>query len=168
MAMVVDLGDVSEDALHLKNMMDGVLDRVQTIYQSYNVPLPGRQYWTMGLPSIDCEQLVISFNQLYLGPPGSQVGEPQRCNNPRTAVITITVARKIPVVGQNGRPPTADAIEQGSYMSAIDSWVLMESVRLLDQWDDYGLGLGVISTLEAGDPEGGFQTVSMEVTMAVP
>lgn len=168
MGVLVDISSVSEDALHLKNMMDGVLERVCTIYQSYNVPLPNRKYWTLGTPSVDCEQLVVAFNQLYLGPPGAEVGEPQRCNNPRSATITISVAREIPTVGNNGRPPTADRIEQSSHISAIDAWVLMESVKLLDLWDEFGFGLGVISTVDAADPEGGFQIISMEVTMAVP
>jgi hypothetical protein len=44
----------------------------------------------------------------------------------------------------------------------------MESINLLDQWDDLGYGIGVVATLEAGDPEGGFQTTVLTITMAVP
>lgn len=168
MSTVVDIGDVSDDALHLKNMMDGVLERVITVFQSYNVPLPSRCYWTIGQPAIDCEQVVVSFQQLYLGPPGAPVGEPQRCNMPRSATINITIAREVPVVGQNGRPPSPDKIEKASAVSAMDAWILMESVRLFDQWDNSGYGVGVISTIDAAEPEGGFQLITMEVTMAVP
>jgi hypothetical protein len=53
-------------------------------------------------------------------------------------------------------------------MAAIDSWILMESVREFDMWDDTGYGLGVIATLDAQEPQGGFQMVSMEIVMAVP
>ncbi len=168
MAMAVDVTGYSEDALNLKNMLDGVVDRVISVYQSYNVPLPGRQYWTIGTPVVDCEQMVVAFNQLYLGAPGAPVGTPQRCNVPRTVTLTITIAREFPVVGQNGRPPSADKIQQASNMAVIDSWVLMESVRQFDMWDDTGYGLGVIATLDAQEPQGGFQMVSMEITMAVP
>jgi hypothetical protein len=168
MSTVVDICVVSDDALHLKNMMDGVLERVLNVFQSYNVPLPGRCYWTIGQPAIDCEQVVVSFQQLYLGPPGAPVGEPQRCNMPRSATINITIAREVPVVGQNGRPPSPDKIEKASSVSAMDAWVLMESVRLFDLWDESGYGIGVISTIDAAEPEGGFQLITMEVTMAVP
>jgi hypothetical protein len=149
-------------------MMQGVLERVQSVFQSYNVELPARQYWMMGQPAIDCEQLVVSFQQLFLGPPGAQVGEPQRCHVPRSATVTIEISRATPITQQNGRPPTPDRIEAASGILAIDSWVLMETINQLDQWDDTGYGVGVIATLDVSPPEGGFQTTSMTITMAVP
>jgi hypothetical protein len=168
MGIATDISDVSNDALNLKYMMDGILEKVCTVFQSYNVQLPARRYWTLGSPAIDCDQLVVSFNSMYLGAPGSQVGEPQRCHMPRTATVTITVARNVPVVGQNGRPPSADKIELASAVSAIDAWVLMESLNLFDQWNDGSYGLGVIATVDVAEPEGGFQIVSMDLTLAVP
>ena len=67
MAMAVDISDIHEDALNLKNMMDGVLEKVCSVFQSYNIPLPNRRYWTMGTPVVDCDQVVVSLNSLYLG-----------------------------------------------------------------------------------------------------
>ena len=72
------------------------------------------------------------------------------------------------VVGQNGRPPSAEKIELASSVSAIDAWVLMESLNLFDQWDDGSYGLGVIATVDVSEPEGGFQIVNMDLTLAVP
>jgi hypothetical protein len=164
----LDLTGVSEDAVNLRDMMAGVLERVQNIFQSYNVELPQRRYWTMAQPAVDCEQLVVYFQQLYLGPPGAQVGDPQRCHVPRSATLTISISRETPIVGQNGRPPSPHKIEAASEILAIDAWVLMETVNQLDQWDDTGYGVGVIATLEVGAPEGGFQTTDMVLTMAVP
>jgi hypothetical protein len=168
MASSIDISGVSEDATNLRDMMQGVLERIQSIFQSYNVELPNRCYWTMGQPAIDCEQLVVSFAQMFLGTPGAQVNEPQRCHVPRSATLIISISRATPIVGQNGRPPSAEKIEMASNIVAIDSWVLMESINLLDQWDDSGYGVGVIATLETSGPEGGFQTTSLTVTMAVP
>jgi hypothetical protein len=164
----LDLTGVSEDAVNLRDMLQGVLERVQSVFQSYNVELPARQYWMMGQPAIDCEQLVIVFQQLYLGPPGAQVGEPQRCHVPRSATVTIALSRATAITQQNGRPPSPERIEAASEVLAIDSWVLMESVNQLDQWDETGYGVGVIATLDVSPPEGGFQTTSMTITMAVP
>jgi hypothetical protein len=164
----LDLTGVSEDAVNLRDMLQGVLERVQSVFQSYNVELPARQYWMMGQPAIDCEQLVIYFQQLYLGPPGAQVGEPQRCHVPRSATVTIALSRATAITQQNGRPPSPERIEAASEVLAIDSWVLMESVNQLDQWDETGYGVGVIATLDVSPPEGGFQTTSMTITMAVP
>jgi hypothetical protein len=164
----LDITGVSEDAVNLRDMMQGVLGRVQSVFQSYNVELPARQYWMMGQPAIDCEQLVISFQQLYLGPPGAQVGDPQRCHVPRSATITIELSRATPITQQNGRPPTPERMEAASEILAIDSWVLMETINQLDQWDDTGYGVGVIATLDVSPPEGGFQTTTLTITMAVP
>jgi hypothetical protein len=168
MTTQIDVTGVSEDATNLRDMMQGVLARVETIFQSYNVNLPQRRYWMMGQPAIDCEQLVVSFVQMYLGAPGAQVGEPQRCNVPRSATLNISISRETPTVGQNGRPPAPEKITIASELVAIDSWVLMQSINLLDQWDEYGYGVGVIATLDTAGPEGGFQTTTLTITMAVP
>jgi len=169
MALAVEINDISSEGQNLIYLMDGALERVTSVFQSYNAPLPNRQYWTLGTPTIDCDQVVVSLSSLYLGPPGSPVGEPQRCHMPRTAVLTISIARSVPTVGQNGRAPSGEKIEQASKMSAIDAWILMESINLFDQWDSNGgYGLGVIATVDVAEPEGGFQVVTMEVTLAVP
>jgi hypothetical protein len=168
MATGIDLSGVSEDATNLRDMIAGVLERVQNVFQSYNVELPDRRYWAMAQPAVDCEQLVVYFQQLYLGPPGAEVGEPQRCNVPRSATLAVQIARATPIVGQNGRPPSPQAIESASQIMAIDSWVMMESINQLDMWDETGYGVGVIATLDVAPPEGGFQVTTMNVTMAVP
>ena len=164
----LDLTGVSEDAVHLRDMMEGVLERVQNVFQSYNVELPRRRYWTMAQPAVDCEQLVVFFQQMYLGAPGAEVGEPQRCHVPRSATVAISISRATPIVGQNGRPPAPEKIEEASEVMAIDAWVLMDSINQLDQWDETGYGVGVVATLDVSAPEGGFQTTTMVVTMAVP
>lgn len=162
------IADVSADALHLKNLMDGILSRIETVFQAYNVPLPSRRYWTMGEVAVDCEQVVVNFLQMYLGTPGDEQSAPQRCHVPRTATVVISISRPVATVGQNGRPPSGDKITESSYTSAIDAWVLMECIREFDMWDDSGYGLGVIATLDSSGPEGGFQTVNMQLTLAVP
>jgi hypothetical protein len=82
--------------------------------------------------------------------------------------LLVQVSREVPTVGTNGRSPSADAIQDGSEISAYDAWILLDSSRLLDRWDPANFGLGVIATVETSAPEGGFQTVSMTITMAVP
>lgn len=162
------VSEVHPDALDLKELLEGVLERVVSIFESYNVPLPSRQYWTMGPPAIDCEQLVVSFIQMYLGAPGDQASTPQRCTMPRSAVMTISLAREVPTVGQNGRPPEASKIQTYAEISAVDAWVLMQSINLLDMWEEGGFGVGVIATVDSPSSEGGFQVVNMQITMAVP
>jgi hypothetical protein len=165
---IVDITDVDDGALNIVELMDGVLQRVVSTFNSYNVPLPSRQYWTVGQQAVDCEQLTVTLVQIYLGAPGDEASSPQRCNQPRTAVMTVSLSREIPVVGQNGRPPSADKLEQAAHISAIDGYVLMLSLNLLDMWEPGGYGVGVIATVDYPAPEGGFQTVNMQLTMAIP
>jgi hypothetical protein len=171
MAVILDLDnyDVDPSAFDLRDLMQGVLDRVVTLFESYGVPLPTRQYWTMTQPAIDCEQLVVSFIQAYLGAPGDEATIPMRCNQPRSAVLNIMLTRQTPVVGQSGQAPTAAKIQKAAELTSVDGWILMQSLNLLDQWEEEGLyGPGVIATISAGENSGGFQSVSMQITMAVP
>jgi hypothetical protein len=165
---IVDISGVSVDALNMVDMMDGILERVVSIFESYAVPLPARRYWTVGQSAIDCEQLTLALVQGYLGRPGDQQSQPQKCNMPRSAVVLVTVAREIPTVSVNGRPPTAQSITDGAKIGAVDAWVLLQSLNLMDQWDGTGFGMGVIASVDIPPPEGGFQLVTMTLTLAIP
>jgi hypothetical protein len=165
---IVDISGVSAGALNLKNLMDGVLEKTVEVFEEYNVPLPSRQFWTVGEPAIDCEQLVVSFIQTYLGLPGNQASEPQRCQSPRSVVLTISISREIPVVGVNGKAPTGDKIEEASRIAVVDAWMFMELINKLDQWEPGEFGLGVIATADSSGFDGGFQTTAMQLTMVVP
>jgi hypothetical protein len=170
MALIdVDKLNLDASALDLRELLQGVLDRVVSIFTSYGMPLPSRRYWTFGPPAVDCEQVVVSCAQVYLGPPGDEASLPQRCNMPRTAVLNVYITREIPVMGQAGKAPDVGKITQAAEVSAVDAWILMSSLYLLDQWEDEGAyGIGVIATVDVDEPQGGFQTVNMQVTMAVP
>jgi hypothetical protein len=84
--------------------------------------------------------------------------------------MTVEVARAVPIGQQNGQPPRADEIQEAAEVQAYDSWILLRSVNDLDAWSQ-GMGtfgLGVIATVDTTTPQGGFQTVRMTITMAVP
>jgi hypothetical protein len=151
-------------------MMDGVLAGVVRAYEQSGIELPARRYWTLATPAHDCEQLTVTFNQAYLGIPGDDAGEPSRCNSPRSASLTVEVVRCIPTVSARGnRAPTAEQIQSGSEALAIDAWLLLDSAAQLDQWDPLGgPGLGVIATVDAREPQGGFQAVTMTLALAIP
>jgi hypothetical protein len=166
---IADVSRVNEDAKNLAKFLQEVLDRVITVYDSFNMPLPSRRYYTMASPAVDCEQISVSLVQMYLGTPGDEATEPRRCQDPRSATLSIQVARAIPITQPNGNPPHADDIQLAAEVCALDAWILMESVNVLDTWaNPGGFGLGVIATVDADPPEGGFQTTRMTITMAVP
>lgn len=157
---------ISEDALTLRNMLVRVLDTVVGAFEAHGVPLPARQYWTFGRPAEDCEQVVVSFLQSYLGNPGDQASEPQRCTGPRSAVLNISVTRQFPI-GQNGKAVNPERIQEANEWNAVDTQVLLNTINDFDRWDDFGPGLGVIATVNAADAGGGMTTVNMNLTMGI-
>lgn len=159
-----------EDALSLKNLLDGVLARTIDVFTQYAVPLPKRKYWLMGPSAVDGEQLCVSFVQAYLGLPGDEAHTPVRGESARSAVLTIAVSRAVPVVSANGQPPKPEDMMAAAGISAVDSWVLLELTKRLDAWDpDAGAyGMGVIATVEAPVQEGGYTTVNLQITMVIP
>lgn len=152
----------------LADLLGGVLERVIGGYAQAGVELPERRYWTLGTPAADCEQVVVSFVQAYIGPPGDEAGSPQRCTSPRSANMNVQVIRCIPTMGARGRAPSEAAIQGASEQLAIDAWLLLDLAGDLDMWDPIGPGLGVIATVETGEPQGGFQAVTLNITMAIP
>jgi hypothetical protein len=164
----IDLTQVSSDANAIDTFMQELLDRVVNIYESYNMPIPERRYWTMADPAVDCEQLVVSFIQAYIGAPGDEVTEPRRCNDPRSATIHVSVSRKVPTAGPQGQAPSAEFIQMASRVQAYDAWILLHTAADLDTWaTSGGFGLGVIATVETSAPEGGFQTTVLTLTSAI-
>lgn len=166
---IANLTGVDSDAAHLANMLQEVLNRVINVYNSYSMPLPSRRYYAFGVPVVDCEQVVVSLIQMYVGSPGDEATEPRRCNDPRSAVLNISISRSVPISQPNGSAPNADDIQDANQVMAYDAWILMESVKQFDVWDQGGYpGLGVIATVNAEQPEGGFATTQMTITLAVP
>jgi hypothetical protein len=163
---------ISENVTNLADMMDKILERVQHGFEENGVSLPDRQYWQAGIPAADCEQLVVSFSQAYIGPPGDEANEPQRCNSPRTAQVDIQILRCAPAPGKNGKPPTAESLQNFGRLQTIDAYTLLEIACSLDTWDDQfdlgGPGMGVIATVDAGDNEGSFQGPTLHLTVAIP
>jgi hypothetical protein len=147
----------------LVSVLEHVLDVIVKRYANDGVSLPERQYWTLGTPAADAEQLVVSFNLLYKGGPGDQASEPQHCDAPRSATLSAQILRCIPAAGVRNTPPTPAAIQTASEAMAVDAWMLLDAADACDLW-----GMGVIATVTAGEAQGGFQGALMTLTLVVP
>ena len=160
---------ISDDVNNVRVLAQQLLDTVVGLYAQANVPLPQRQYWMTGRPAEDCEQVVVSLIQVYLGTPGDQAVTPRKCSDPRSAVFNISITRAVPVAQQNGSPPTPASIQAASEWGAVDAWLLIDSLKEFDKWDPLGgPGLGVIATVLVDDPQGGMQSTNLNLTVVVP
>lgn len=166
---ITSVAGVSDAGKSLKTLMDAVLERLQDRFDYHNVTLPAKKYWKVGAPVIDCEQLVLSVAQLYIGPPGNPVPQPMRCNSPRSVVFRAMIAREIPIVDGRGHEPAAAIQQAASEVSAVDAWVLLDAVAHLDGWDVVdAFGMGVVANIDVEEPQGGLQVVTATFAMAIP
>jgi hypothetical protein len=150
-------------------MLDTILERVQAAYAQAGVDLPSRRYWTLSMPAVDCEQLVVAFVQAYMGLPGDEAARPQPCTAPRTAAVDVYVSRCVPTVGTRGKAPEQDAIQVASEQLAIDAYLLLDIAANLETWDMTGMpGLGVVATVDVSDPQGSYQSVTLHLASAIP
>lgn len=157
--------DISEDAFNLRDAMNDILEHLVAVYQSYNVPLPTRRYWTIGTPVIDCEQAVVTLLQVYLGTPGDEAVVPQPCDAPRSMVVQINIARPQSLL-RSGAPPTPAMIQNDAEWAAIDTYIIMDSLQSLQPWQP--VGPGMVATAAVPDPEGEFFTAQVQLTMVLP
>jgi hypothetical protein len=146
----------------LWRLAEKLLAKVGEVFARCGVPLPDRQYIALASPAQDCEQVTVSFQQAYIGPPGDEAALPQRCESPRSAVFQVVITRCVPVVDDRGRAPTVAALTNAAQVLMQDAWLLLQSSN---EMDDY---LGIIATVEATDAEGGLQSVVMTLTLGVP
>lgn len=167
MTITVDPGRTAE-VRSLSDLLDGIVERVIAGYEAAGVSLPDRRYWTMQTPAADCEQMVVSFIQAYIGPVGDEAATPQRCESPRSAVCDVQVSRCAPGLQARGRAPTPEQIQTAAVALAIDAWLLLDISGTFDQWDYAGPGMGVIATVDVGEPAGGYQAVTLHCTLAIP
>lgn len=161
---------IDPDAYGLVNTLNTILSTFIQGFEEKGVKLPDRRYWTLNQPAADCEQIVVFFNQAYIGPVGDEANEPQRCNAPRTAQIDIQVLRCIPgPTGPRARMPEPEAIQAASELQAIDTWILLDiaaGISCSNDPESLGWG-GVIATVDSGEAQGGFQGPTLHLTLAM-
>jgi hypothetical protein len=145
----------------LWKLAEKILATVVAIYARNGIDLPERRYIALATPAQDCEQVTVSWQQAYIGPPGDEASTPQRCEAPRSAVYQVVITRCIPVVDDRNRAPAPKDISEASAVLMRDAWLLLDSVK---ETDDY---LGVIATVEAGEAQGGLQSVMLTLTLGV-
>ena len=165
-----DLATMDPEATELVGFLDRVLERVESVYQSYNVPLPNRRYWTIGSGQApwDCDQVVVMLQTLNLGVPGDQsVATAQNCNSPTTATISISVVRPAATSGKSGAPPSPEKIHDHAIAPAVDAWVLHRSLESLDQYEDGSPGRGVIASTRMLQAQGGYHGVEILISVVV-
>jgi hypothetical protein len=114
------------------------------------VPLPARQYWTIGQTAHDCEQAVLAVQQMFLGTAENPM-ELTQCNGPRGLTFTFEVVRCVPGLTNRGQPPTADSVEIASVNPVIDMEIMLDLAKYFDPYL-----IGVVVNVDPITASGGF------------
>jgi len=133
----------------LPKWCDDGLQCVITEYLGRGVPLPDRQYWTIGETAHDCEQVVLCVQQMFLGT-SAFPAETSQCNGPRGLTFTIEVVRCVPGLTQRGQAPAAIDIQEASVDPVVDMEILMDCAKCFDEWNN-----GIVATVDVIPANGG-------------
>lgn len=150
------------------------LNEVYLAHEGSVSPLPTRQLIASGAPGSqphDCEQVSISFGQVYTGAPGNPSEGPVMCHNaPLSAVYHVEVVRST-LPGSSG--PRARGKQGTSALTPEEeaeiSRVQMQDARMLlyagmRVGDDY---LGSVADVGVGPESGGYQAVTLTVILGI-
>lgn len=167
---MIEIGPTAPDAQTYVIHARGVLEAIQTVYEQENVDLPARQFINVGGAqdtAWDCEQLVVSVEQVYNGLPGQQAQQPTRCDEPTTVVVTIQLVRCAPTPRSSGRsapqPVTPEQHEEFAEKMLIDARLLMTAGQLFGDLQNY---LGSMADVTITGPQGGYQALMMSLIAA--
>ena len=144
-----------------------VLDTIVNEYEQRGLDLPADRRVVVGELAVEGETLGVMFGGCHVGPPGNELSQPFRGDNPRSAIFSIELWRKIST-GKGGartaRAPRADVVTAQASTTMVDSWVLLEAAFKCD----YIGGPGVIAATAPLAPSGGLQGVTLSLTLQVP
>lgn len=151
-----------EDLDTLADSMEEVLAVTTNTLLSFGIEIPDRRFISFGKTVHDCEQLTVSFVQMYLGPPGDQAQGPAPCGGPRTAVFQIQLVRCTPVTNlRTKKVPDQDELTAFTRSQAKDAWALLESATQYDRYE------GVIADVALTEVDGGYQAVVLNLVKAL-
>lgn len=163
------VGGQVDDSQAVVNLANYVLDTIVGGFDAASIALPERRLIVIGELTVDTECLGVMFGGLHVGPPGNEVGQPYRGEQPRTCIFDVELWRKITTGGEGGAPrararvPNTSVVTAQAQVAMVDSWVLLQSAYLCDQ-----MNAGVIASTAPLPPQGGLQGISLSLSLQVP
>lgn len=156
------------------DVMERILDGVRTEFMINGIDLPSKQFFDMGgtgeTPH-DCEQVSVSFEQMYTGTPGNPEQVPTKCNGPRSAVFVIEIVRctptAAPISNRSSKPlaPTEAQLNTSATAQAKDAYILMDAGLNVAESLNY---LGGLADISVSPEDGGFQAIVMTLIVGLP
>ena len=104
-----------------------------------NAPIPTKQYVTAGQAVDECEQVVATILVTQAGLPNSPTPGPtdiSNCHIMWRVVVDLDITRCVPIMSDDGTPPSAAALEQAAQVCVMDTYLLQKAgeFRAAEQW----------------------------------
>lgn len=152
-----------------------VLDQLVARLPALDVDVPERRYVSIGLPALDCEQLVVSIDRIvgHEGNPGSESNNPVRCLIMRAVELTVWLVRCVPTLDDDGNAPSAESIDDSSELIAGDPQAILTALLGAYRDGDVGSTWGVVfldwrALTPQGGLAGGAQRLRYDLSAPLP
>lgn len=119
---------------------------------------PARNYVTVGLPAFDCAEVVVGVDRMlgHLGDPSVEQNQALRCLAMRAVELSVWVIRCVPVLTNQGTPPTPEHLDTSAQVVLRDPIAVMNGVIAAHNAGQLGDTYGVVFMDWRGiTPEGG-------------
>lgn len=143
-----------------------LLDYVIQAATESNAIIPSKQYVTAGQEVDECEQVVATLLAVQAGLPSSPTPGPTaivNCALMWRVTIDVSITRCVPIMSDDGSPPSAASLEQAAQVTAMDTFLLQTAgdLRAAEQWG------AVAVTLTYPIPTGGYGKTTARYEVAV-
>lgn len=156
---------------------EAALMAIVDVAAANDVELPSRQIIYTGTVPKDCEQVAVSVSNYGFGRPGDPMAGPSGndCWLPGVVTITAEITRCVPETNQVKAPgryatgivnlPASVAMEDHARSVMRDMMVLLESGNVASNYPYEAAGTE--ASVLVANPEGGYQSVFLSLTMQV-
>jgi hypothetical protein len=143
----------------LSDLSHDILDSVVARMTLAGVTLPEKQYVWFGSVAVDCEQVVVDYEQSFQGLPAAQDPTPLKCAKLRTTQLAIYIIRCVTTDADEA------AMDAAGTIALVDAHTLMTSFIQGYTAGDFGGtcdSVSIFSITPVG-PSGGFGGVCLRV-----
>lgn len=155
--------------LDLSTLAHDLLASVVGRLTAAGIVLPTRRYVWVGAVAVDCEQVVVSYEQSFLGLPGLQDASAIQCSVLRSAQFAISIIRCVPSPDRSGTPPSVESLDAVATVMLTDALELMRQVVTGYRDRDFSStcdSMSILNVVPVG-PSGGYGGVTMHVQVQV-
>lgn len=152
------------------DILTDTLTAVEAAFTTAAITLPDRRHIHFGLPSIDCEAVIISFERIYTGMPDLETPAIEPCGYPRSMEFSAWILRCISTVqsaGGRASFPSPATMSNEAQTATLDAETLvfgLQQAYLAETWLERCTAL-VFGPLVTVEPEGAFSGVRLNMTV---